>query len=218
MTRVGGDRRYEVRFFRYGAAILGIIPAGDLVALVETWKKDFGYDEVDAVISQALGAVFVAGKAADLKTWRAIVEEDAKRGETQGEMSPGRLMDRTSEEIRSYGDHTKENPHRYVVNVGLCDAVSSGRWNTGMLDALATWAKERIRRDVYEEKFARLEERAVELEKTPTRPLKTVRIRFSQDHYWNGRTYRHGEVLHLHPVAARILTQENVAELLKDDE
>jgi hypothetical protein len=51
---------------------------------------------------------------------------------------------KTERKVTVTGDGTEANPLRWTVDEALCREVLAGRWNTGMLDALARWALIRL--------------------------------------------------------------------------
>lgn len=202
-------RRYEVVRFRYGVAVFGPIPVEDLLALGEAWKVQ-GHDTADSLLAGKLGASFVAGSVDELEKWRGALLASTSPTANRYDLKSDAIVD-------NGGEGTAASPHRYLVTLGLVEAVRRGKWNTGMLDALADWARERILQEASEaprvpEGIRKIEEHLEELRAKTTR----VRFRFGQTHFFNGRTYRDTEVLHCTKAEALILQRAGVGTILPD--
>jgi len=67
---MGQDSEYRVVRTKWGVAVYGIVPAGEVCVLLKHWEEARGWDMVDSRIGEKLGATIVVGERKELECWR----------------------------------------------------------------------------------------------------------------------------------------------------
>ncbi len=61
---------YEVEKYQYGLLVRGKIPMGEFQSLLKMWEEQYGFDLIDAKISQKYGALMALTTKENAPKWR----------------------------------------------------------------------------------------------------------------------------------------------------